>query len=71
MICCQSDPAYPNTSNTTQFGGGLTKREDFAVKILAGILSDHSAIEGLSRDEVVSEAVHFADSLILALNTIK
>jgi len=64
MLCDPNDSAY-------NYGNGLTKREDFAVKILAGILSNHSASVGLSRDDVVSEAVYFADSLIIALNTIK
>jgi len=60
--------AFPTNGRMFDAATGLTKREYFAIKILAGIVSNPNLDKG-STDEIIAKcAVQTADALIEALN---
>ena len=54
-----------------QIGEVLTKREWMAAQILPALIREYSDVPRMAREDIVPEAVRYADTLIRALNEIE
>ena len=69
--CEALQAAYPFVTEYYEPEPGLTKREYFAAAILPAIIRDYSGHTNMQTGDIVAAAVHYADSLIDALNNIE
>lgn len=63
--------AMPNQVNGGDLFGGLTKREQFAMAAMQGLLHNHHGIAAFTCADITESAVQYADALLAELERSK